>query len=109
MSKHTPGPWRVFSEGRKNPGIEAKSSTIVLYGDDDEDCGIRGEDSEEQLANARLIAAAPELLEALKELVADAKAKLIVFGKDFGILNSSELAACIDEAKKAILKADGRP
>lgn len=64
MSKHTPGPWEV----RKNePWVIAKAygnmkSVVHL--------NLPIEQSEEQRANARLIAAAPDLLEAL-ELMLD--------------------------------------
>ena len=63
MSKHTPGPWQP-SKSRTNPyavyaphGQTTRSSiaSIALY----DDCYDEAE------ANARLIAAAPELLEAL--------------------------------------------
>jgi len=59
---HTPGPWSIDKEERwviHEP--EGKSGTLVvpeIYLDDDE-----------AIANARLIAAAPELLEALECLL----------------------------------------
>jgi hypothetical protein len=64
MSKHTPGRW------------EAKPNSVVAP------CDVRGFTSiclligghktgEEVRANARLIAAAPELLEALRDMVSD--------------------------------------
>lgn len=71
MAKHTPGPWIVFQDCSEHPGIEAPEcrQTVVLFGgeDDDETAGIQGETMEEAHANARLIAAAPDLLEALQE------------------------------------------
>ena len=60
-SKHTPGPWCYFvgnSTGRGLVRIEAEGRHIASM--------PRGEQSE---ADARLIAAAPELLTALKGLV----------------------------------------
>jgi hypothetical protein len=62
--KHTPGPWRVFltKDGRRVIGIGE------LTGEGIADCGFgvwRG-GSAEAIANAYLIAAAPELLAALK-------------------------------------------
>lgn len=67
---HTPGPWTVNNENCTFPGIEADASqqSIVLWGLEDEDCGVRGRTPEEIEANARLIAAAPDLLEALKAI-----------------------------------------
>ena len=61
--RHTPGPWRR-SEGGAIFGSDGKLIQI---------CGeysVRfGEGTEEALANARLIAAAPDLLEACKALL----------------------------------------
>ncbi len=69
MGKHTPGPWFVVADERYDPffcadrivGYDVKSSTVEVVGSE----GISGE-SEINLANANLIAAAPELLEALE-------------------------------------------
>jgi hypothetical protein len=60
MSKHTPGPWAVEElkhRYRLRCSIEATDGSLV------------GESYEEK--NAHLIAAAPELLEALEALVLD--------------------------------------
>ena len=69
MSKHTPGPWKVFPA--RHPGIDSGTASddcpIIVFSDegpDDDDAGVRGRDASEIRANARLIAAAPELLEA---------------------------------------------
>lgn len=68
MSKHTPGPWVVF-DGHF-PGIDGDDGkfSVLIYGEELEEGGIRGRTSEEIAANARLIAAAPDLLEALDSL-----------------------------------------
>ena len=73
MSKHTPGPWRVqpYTWQRGNVSVFAPKFGRAPYGA----CvahtpcsdGVGGADG--ALANAHLIAAAPELLEALKEIV----------------------------------------
>ena len=60
MSKHTAGPW--LREGRF---VYALRDTFF-------DCCVQGPPNtpiEEKEANARLIAAAPDLLEALKDMV----------------------------------------
>jgi hypothetical protein len=70
--KRTPGPWSVLS-GLTDldwPGIEGDSCSIVIIGDEGSDCGVQGATLEEAAANARLIAAAPDLLAALKALCA---------------------------------------
>ena len=82
---HTPGPWKI------DPSEEFPLAVIV----DDEDgeldgvciCELQGEFDDkssatpEQMSNARLIAAAPELLEACKyalaQLEADGNSELI--------------------------------
>jgi len=78
MSKHTPGPWTLFQDQsvRHYAGIEAGKLSIVSIGYPDElnpidDSGVHGRTDEEALANAYLIAAAPDLLEALENLEND--------------------------------------
>lgn len=64
MSAHTPGPWTVDSNG---PGHEV----VLARGGRHAIAAVQGpEDHGENLANARLIAAAPELLIALRVLIA---------------------------------------
>lgn len=62
-TKHTPGPWIIRHGGSGFVGTEDRTVAIA-YGDDP-DCHA----DERMQANARLIAAAPELLEALEEAV----------------------------------------
>jgi hypothetical protein len=68
-ASHTPGPWFVADEGFC-PGIDADGENIIFNSSFGEYCGVRGVDRKGALANARLIAAAPELLEALKHALA---------------------------------------
>lgn len=99
---HTPGPWTVFnpSEGYR-PGIDAMggSFSIILFGNDVDDMGVKGRGGDEMKANARLIAAAPELLAALEEAVkwietADATATPMMY-------------ATLRQSLAAIAKAEG--
>lgn len=66
MSKHTPGPWKVDSYETVTIKAEKEDKIAMLtwlkgpYGD------LGRKSDEEVKANARLIASAPELLEALK-------------------------------------------
>jgi len=66
-SKHTPGPWRV---GPYSPGHPPS----VLAGEGDEARHVAGYRTALGLDDARLIAAAPEMLEALREMLLDADA-----------------------------------
>src|SRR5690606_19394978 len=60
MEKHTPGPWAV----------DGKGSQAIVRANDLRIVSIRHRlDGDEHEANARLIAAAPELLEALQLLM----------------------------------------
>ena len=63
MTKHTPGPW-VVKSARSGFYVESQFDVIV---DSLDECGRYGAIDNE--ANARLIAAAPELLKALKALI----------------------------------------
>lgn len=61
MSAHTPGPWRANSSWIEGPQMALRVAAV--------DWPVRGsapKSKDEAKANARLIAAAPEMLEALK-------------------------------------------
>jgi hypothetical protein len=98
MSKHTPGPWKADDKG--------KAVFIPLRAHHCEQLGIQvgfvsWEDDKESLANARLIAAAPELLEALKRI---AKIGNQPYGTDY-----EEIDEAREIARAAIAKAEGEP
>lgn len=66
MSKHTPGPWHI--------GVRQPNSDKFIYGQNGEEianCDRLTNFPDVNLANARLIAAAPELLEALGKIEAE--------------------------------------
>jgi hypothetical protein len=100
MSKHTPGPWVVTD---KDNGIEFGVDTA---GGEWGICTVAGgagetlkHDSQDaSAANARLIAAAPELLDALKALVGLAR---------MGAAPLSDYKAALRVADEAIAKATG--
>jgi hypothetical protein len=71
-TKHTPGPWAILDDKEPSaPGIEAPSVefSVVVIGypqhDAGDDAGVHGRTPEEKMANACLIAAAPDMLQAL--------------------------------------------
>ena len=113
MSKHTPGPWTVHNgtdvfgphggdsgDGAKandNDGWQVADCAVGLtaYAGQYVELG-----SEVRKANARLIAAAPELLEALKEFVEVVRNAGVEWCD--GVLDAQ------DRARAAIAKAEGR-
>ena len=74
MSGHTPGPWRdhgdsyEFNLGERVIASESQAGYAVAV---TIPCGTPDEAPDRNIANARLIAAAPELLEALEASVMD--------------------------------------
>ena len=65
--QHTPGPWEANHAGRKENGAAARiehRGSILAY-------IVNANSESEYEANARLIAAAPELLAALREVVGE--------------------------------------
>ena len=88
-TKHTPGPWKLTEHDERSARIESRLEFIAR---------IEGIDwgSEECKANARLIAAAPDLLEALKNLL---------WQHDN---NAGQLCGmALQDARAAIAKAEG--
>ena len=105
--KFTPGPWCVFEDIRtdKNPygrdseeyiaGFNIESGNYEVVGCD----GISG-GSDIERANAHLIAAAPELYEALEEM--SSCLSDIISGNDWGAVEEY-----LDDARAALAKARG--
>jgi hypothetical protein len=85
MTQYTPGPWKQGSTHPEN--VNAGSALVCTT-------LSRGRFNDEQKANARLISAAPELLDALK----DALCALECCGKDY---------PAASKARTAIAKAIG--
>lgn len=103
MSKHTKGPWRLLPEECDKPYIRVRGTHLggrykvanvitPVYE------GIHAREAEETRANARLISAAPDLLEALALMVDATKGK-------FGDLEFMAMAS--QKAYAAINKATG--
>jgi len=104
MSKHTPGPWEVSRLPPKTPddcttGYERE--WVYISGQDHIGLAtavwrLDGERSETCEANAHLIAAAPELLEALVDFI-----------KLFGADDDPMLIELLNKAREVIAKAKG--
>lgn len=91
--KHTPAPW--FITGSMTKYVEARIPGRMIQ--EVAACGPTAADDgygAQQMANARLIAAAPELLEALESVLENC-------------LDSDGLAAAYEKARTAIRKAKG--
>ena len=98
MSKHTPGPWRASELGVLSDKLTSYGNWYV--------CSLIDPDNEEHKANARLIAAAPELLESLEDLLSnlDEMGLATMPGDTF-----ENMRETVDRARAAIAKAEGRP
>ena len=93
--KHTPGPWTT-KVWQLDVGETIKDLRFFYEVND----GAQG--LEERHANARLIAAAPELLEACKYLTKEIDLSKLNIKKDFSLINAHAAAL------KAIRKAEGK-
>lgn len=90
MSEHTPGPWRAETNGAGYWDIRTRQRGIASI------IPFPGTPSLDK-ANARLIAAAPDLLEALRALLKD--------GED--LTQASQWGEHLEQASAAIAKAIG--
>lgn len=118
MTKHTPGPWKIksISQETGSIGVGSEEHRILIadvtnaasLGDMLAGAMRRGggsfssNDCETQFANARLIAAAPELLECLKAMVAET-----VEYATINKLGDAEQQHNVKWARSIIAKAEG--
>lgn len=111
MSKHTNGPWEaynsqggvIFQRWRVASRGKTKGISIPVAIVTNEDAGIPGD---EQAANARLIASAPEMLAALRRLEIAARVREHIMGDPCSLLAAkAELAAAAKHASFVISKA----
>ena len=102
-AKHTPGPWFIFGNGHCVGGANTDATTLNEHPTAGiAMCGMARRDPAECTANARLIAAAPDLLEALQ-------AAYDALGISYP-LHSSDMdkrGAVLAQARAAIAKATG--
>lgn len=97
MSGHTPGPWKVEPYGWIHTDYEGRSVAIIDWKSSSPKWTV-SELSEQDAHNAHLIAAAPELLEALDACV---------FELESEHMPSDEVLAAIEKARSAMFKARG--
>jgi len=96
-AKYTPGPWTWAEDYRGLYGLEPNNPVLEYYAYE----GLWFDGSTpNQEANARLIAAAPDLLEALRDMVAVATA-------DNWDRMSTGRQIVLESARAAIAKAEG--
>ena len=104
MSKHTPGPWEYVWEAEYVGAYPCSVSHKVKVGQELLTVGCHGyewEPGKEIEANARLMAAAPEMYEALHKIMAEARK---------GAEGSGEFTDLFDiilTANAALAKAEG--
>lgn len=91
--KHTPGEWFTHREGFSTVYVESRIGGGLIQ--EVAACGPTAAGSEQQEANARLMAAAPELMDALKALL------------NYDNLGAYERADVRQKARAAIAKATG--
>lgn len=103
MARHTPGPWTASERDRSYVRIDsdhwAMLATVVVRMSGADENIPSGE------ANARLIAAAPDLLDALKEFVEPFAGWDI---QNFIKRSDPATAVRVTKARTAIAKAEGR-
>ena len=100
-TKHTPGPWETKPEECDKPYIRIRGTRLgsrykVANAITPVYDGVGAREAEETRANARLIAAAPELLEALQAIINDG-------------LHCDVVPHLHTKARAAIAKATGEP
>lgn len=101
-AKHDKGPWLAqrWSDSHRDYNIHAEDGGIIALVS-----GRCGELAESDAANARLIAAAPELLEALEAMVQEYGRR---YGESDKLMDSEFQNHVIKPAMEALAKAAGK-
>lgn len=111
--KHTPGPWIVVDDHPEHAALTIKPGTVGIFGTVAElYIPCLTDDMEEREANARLIAAAPDLLRTLIEIEERADEKMGEWSAvDFAYLpdEMGTLYELRQAARNAIEKVIGEP
>ncbi len=103
MNRHTPGPWEEKITGDGLVWVIMPDAHRVSIGDMEETCGICH-------ANARLIAAAPDLLAALEDIRDLARTGIAPdsFNLDVNEWAQHRLLGISSKSAKAIAKIEGK-
>lgn len=110
--KHTPGPWVFHGPGSGDKALPITGAHREYVGSDGLICEVYYDDvttegAAEQEANARLIAAAPDVLEALQECAVTLQSITDSFnGEDMIDLGTDGVVA-LNRARAAIARATG--
>jgi hypothetical protein len=80
MSKHTKGPWKASKRGAYT---DYDGNSVVILGDDMRVAVVHHHGDRSSTANARLIAAAPEMLEALERCLGYIERDETTHGRNF--------------------------
>lgn len=110
MSEHTPGPW--FVHNLPNHEQTGRMWPISANNDPGSALAYVGLQNQPNLANARLMAAAPELLDCARffeEMLAVLNGES-EHGEDGGLLvGDADTPAMLARVRAAIAKAEGKP
>lgn len=93
MSKHTPGPWSIYNGGQDEFMVCTERNgprTIIAE--------VAG-DSDTARANAKILAASPEMLDALKEILVSLATYSDGYNLKVSIRNFAEIAIAKAEGK----------
>jgi hypothetical protein len=106
-SKRTPGPWKVRTFGPRSPGIDIADSDGRFLAAVKHSDGHTRPERGEALANAALIAAAPDLLEAAELFLAHHRIRKAERGESSSVLVTDTLTDRLAALRAAIAKAKG--
>lgn len=109
VASHTPGPWKVTDQTKKDVmrWIEANSNgDVIAILDAGQDAGISEDTATRLEANAALIAAAPDLLEAVDSLLVYAEAEKSLMEENGDDI--SGITIIINQANNAMNNAEGK-
>ncbi|RJP17201.1 MAG: hypothetical protein C4529_15000 [Deltaproteobacteria bacterium] len=110
MKKHTPGPWRICGGGRHD-WIRIDAGAVKPDGDPDSEHGgetlfdtnelncLNPEAKRRVIADYRLAASAPELLEAAEDVLKQYRESVVPIGPDLSDSIRVFLAAAVRKAK----------